>query len=65
MRLEMAEFPVTEITLGSEFCYSSETLAINPGELKKPYSWEGEKGTGRGKGDILNFMPNPERQTDA
>jgi len=23
MRLEMAEFPVAEITLGSEFCYGS------------------------------------------
>ena len=34
MRLEMAEFPVAEITLGSEFCYSSETLEINAGELK-------------------------------
>ena len=34
MRLEMAEFPVAEITLGSEFCYRSETLEINAGELK-------------------------------
>ena len=34
MRLEMAEFPVAEITLGSEFCYSSETLEINAEELK-------------------------------
>ena len=34
MRLEMAEFPVAEITLGSEFGYSSETLEINAGELK-------------------------------
>jgi len=34
MRLEMAEFPVAKITLGSEFCYSSETLEINAGELK-------------------------------
>jgi len=34
MRLEMAEFPVAEITLGSEFGYSSETLEINAGALK-------------------------------
>jgi hypothetical protein len=33
MRLEMAEFPVAEISLGSEFGYSSETLAINAREL--------------------------------
>jgi glycine reductase complex component B subunit alpha and beta len=34
MRLEMAEFPVAEITLGSEFSYRSETLEIDAGELK-------------------------------
>ena len=50
MRLEMAEFPVTEITLGSEFCYSSETLAINPGELKKPILGKGKRGQEGEKG---------------
>lgn len=35
MRLEMAEFPVAEITLGSEFRYSSGTLEIDGGELKR------------------------------
>ena len=34
MRLEMAEFPVAEITLGREFRYGSETLEIDAGELK-------------------------------
>jgi hypothetical protein len=34
MRLEMAEFPVAEITLGSQFGYSSETLEMNAAELK-------------------------------
>ena len=34
MRLEMAEFPVAEITLGREFRYGSETLEIDAGKLK-------------------------------
>ena len=34
MRLEMAEFPVAEITLGREFRYGSETLEIDAGEIK-------------------------------
>ncbi|MFI5248169.1 MAG: glycine/sarcosine/betaine reductase component B subunit, partial [Nitrospirales bacterium] len=35
MRLEMAEFPVAQITLGSEFRYSSGTLEIDAGELQR------------------------------
>ena len=35
MRLEMAEFPVTQITLGTEFRYRSGVLAVDHEELKR------------------------------
>ena len=35
MRLEMAEFPVTKVSLGSEFRYRSGTLEVDEHEIKK------------------------------
>ena len=35
MRLEMAEFPVTQITLGTEFRYCSGVLEVDHEELKR------------------------------